>query len=119
MRAIRGAVTAENTVSDILKKTNELLSEIMNRNSLEIKDIDAIVFSLTSDLTAVYPARAAREMGFTETALFSVAEPNIDGSLKGCIRVLVLLNNDRERLNFVYLGKAETLRPDITLKNKQ
>ncbi len=95
MKTVRGAITAENTEKDIAEKTRTLLTEIMKRNSLSVSDAEAIIFSTTADLTASYPAKAARLAGFSGTSLFSVLEPPIEGSLPKCIRVLVFLKEGR------------------------
>lgn len=119
MRTIRGAITAENTKSDITEKTQSLISEIMKVNSLCVSDVEAIIFSSTVDLTEAYPATAARLMGFTKASLFSSLEPPVKDSLKGCVRVLVFLCRDKDDLRPVYLGGAKTLRPDVVNGNSE
>lgn len=113
MKTVRGAITAENTEKDIAEKTRTLLTEIMKRNSLSVSDAEAIIFSTTADLTASYPAKAARLAGFSGTSLFSVLEPPIEGSLPKCIRVLVFLKEGKDAPKSVYLGGARILRPDL------
>ncbi len=110
--SIRGAVTAANTRSDIACKSRKLVDRIYFKNGLTDADVVNAVFSVTSDLTAEYPAHAVRETG-RDIALFSCVEPNIDGALRGCIRVMITAYSD-EKPRHIYLGKARSLRPDLT-----
>lgn len=109
--SIRGAVTTENTVEAITKASRRLVDKIYFKNDLSDSDVVNITFSTTQDLTAFYPARAVREAG-RRAPLFSCVEPNIDGSLKNCIRVMVTCYSDKPAYN-VYLKGARVLRPDL------
>lgn len=112
MKAIRGAISvSENTETAILEDTTKLLNELIKRNQLEEEDIISIFFSATSDLTKAYPAKAARLMGLTDTAMACYTEMEVENSLKKCIRVLLLTENN-EKPKHVYLGEAKSLRPD-------
>ena len=116
VRAIRGATTArENTRAAIIEATKELLGEMEKQNNLQNADAVSIIFTGTPDLTAVFPAAAAREMGLTFVPLLDMAAPAIDGSLEKCIRAMVHINTDRtkEEINHVYLRGAKVLRPDL------
>lgn len=116
VRAIRGATTAaENTREAIIDATLELLSVIEEKNDLKRADAISIIFTITSDLTAVFPAAAAREMGLTFVPLLDMAAPKIDGSLEKCIRIMIHINTDKtkEEINHVYLRGAKVLRPDL------
>ncbi len=115
--AIRGAITvAENSREEILKQTRRLLSEIMQRNRLEMEDIISIIFTATKDLDAVYPAVAARELGMTSIPLSCCQEMYVAGSLEKCIRVLFHIQLQEKRsLKPVYLEKAVRLRPDLAM----
>ena len=114
MKAIRGAITVnEDNPEQIKQAVKRLLSEIEQRNSLALGDIICIMFSSTQDLKSYYPAKAARECGFSHCALYSSAEPDVVGSLENCIRVMVLVDNDKAP-SHVYLEKAAGLRKDIT-----
>ena len=48
--------------------TKRLLTAMIERNEVEIDDIASVLFSLTPDLRAVFPALGAREMGWTQRA---------------------------------------------------
>ena len=115
MRAIRGAICAENTKTDILKRTAELLAEIFSANGLVVADIVVVTFTCTKDLDAVYPAVAAREMGLVHASLMCVAEMDVVGAMQGLIRVQVLAETgvSQADVRHVYLGRAEALRPDL------
>ena len=114
MKAIRGAITvSEDTANDIKDAVKLLLNEIVVKNSLSMSDIICIMFSSTSDLKSYYPAKAARECGFSTCALYSSAEPEISGSLEKCIRVMILVEG-KINPKHVYLGKAASLRKDIS-----
>ena len=65
-RGIRGATgVSTNYVEDILRATRKLLEQIVAANGVEADDIAGVVFTATADLSAAYPAQAAREMGWT------------------------------------------------------
>lgn len=116
MKAIRGATTVEtDTAENIRKSVTELLTEIKEVNNLTDENIICIMFSNTADIRSYYPAKAAREAGFVSCALYSSLEPEIDGALEKCIRVMVLADIETKP-QFVYLGKAANLRKDITRK---
>jgi chorismate mutase len=76
--------------------------------------VASVLFTATPDLDAAYPAVAARQLGWTETALLCVQEMAVRGSLPRCIRVLIHWNTDRsqDQLHHVYLREAKRLRPD-------
>ncbi len=117
MTAIRGATTvASDTANDIREETARLLNAVVERNNLDISKVVCIIFSSTQDITAIYPAKAAREAGFVSCALFSCMEPPIAGSLKMCIRVMILTNEDIASPKYVYLNEAVKLRKDISEK---
>jgi len=114
-RGIRGATTAaENTRSAILTATRELLERIIAANDLCAEDIASVMFSTTADLNAEFPAVAARALGWHDTALFCAHEIAVPGSVKRCIRVLILWNTARraDEIVHIYLRGATSLRPE-------
>lgn len=114
MKAIRGATTvACDSPSEIKKAVKELLVKISEDNGIEEEDIICIMFSSTSDIKSFYPAKAAREAGFSACPLYSSLEPDIDDALRLCIRVMLLVDVDRQ-VKHVYLNGAKTLRKDLT-----
>ena len=116
MKAIRGAITVDSdTAEEIRKNVKILLNEIVNANELSPENMICIMFSNTADIHSYYPAKAAREAGFYSCALFSSQEPEIDGSLQLCIRVMVLAEIEGNPKH-IYLKGAANLRKDISKK---
>lgn len=114
MKAIRGATTvSRDTPEQIKEAVKELLINIAKANKLEYGQIICIMFSSTADLKSFYPAKAAREAGFASCALYSSLEPEIDGSIKNCIRVMLLVEGDFTP-EHIYLNEAKNLRKDLT-----
>lgn len=115
-RGIRGATTAAtNTRDDILSATRELLERLVLRNGIQPEDIAAIFFTVSEDLDAEYPALAARQLGWTESALLCAREIPVSGQrVARCIRVLLLANTTRSaaEIRHVYLRDAVALRPN-------
>jgi chorismate mutase len=115
-RGIRGAITVDaNKKQTILAATRELLTHIVKANDLDVCDVASAIFTATSDLDAVPPARAAREMGWTGVPLLCMQEMTVVGALPRCIRVLIHWNTGRpqDQIHHVYLGQARALRPDL------
>ncbi len=113
MKAIRGATTVAADNTELIRSAvKELLETIVSKNTLNERDIVCIMFSTTADIKSFYPAKAARECGFGFCALYSSLEPEIEGSLKLCIRVMLLVESDLRPVH-VYLNDAKTLRKDI------
>ena len=115
-RGIRGAITVEADSADaIVTATRELLVGMVAANGVVVADIASAIFTVTPDLTAAFPARAARELGWRHVPLLDAQEVPVPGSLPRCIRVLLLWNTERpqEEIRHVYLGEAESLRPDL------
>ena len=115
-RGIRGATTAAtNTRDDILSATRELLERLVLRNGIQPEDIAAIFFTVSEDLDAEYPALAARQLGWTDSALLCAREIPVPGRrVARCIRVLLLANTTRSaaEVRHVYLRDAVALRPN-------
>ena len=113
VRGIRGATTADtNSKEAILEATKELLGRLVEANDIDVDDVAAVYFTATDDLDAEFPALAARQMGWTKTALMCAREMNVGDGADGCIRVLLLVNTDKalEEIEFVYLKGASELR---------
>lgn len=116
VRGIRGAITVQENLEDlILAAAEALLQEIIKANDLSREDIASIIFTVTDDLNAAFPAKAARQMGLVQSALLCTREIPVPGALPRCIRVLLLVNTPRtqEEIKHVYLGEAACLRPDL------
>ncbi|HEX8730682.1 MAG TPA: chorismate mutase [Ktedonobacterales bacterium] len=124
-RGLRGATTADaNEREAILAATRELLERLMTRNALTPDDIAAAFFTVSDDLDAEYPALAARQLGWTQTALMCAREIPVPTTVAPrCIRVLMLINTDKSAAEMihVYLREAVALRPsraDISVEER-
>lgn len=117
MTVIRGATTIfEDSAEEIKKAVKELLEQIESRNILKRDEMMSLVFTSTSDIHSYYPAQAAREAGFAASgSLFSAQEPDIEGGLKLCIRVMLFVERNFDPKH-VYLRGARVLRKDLVDK---
>jgi chorismate mutase len=113
-RGIRGATSVEsNTADAILSATRELLTLIVQANQVVLDDITSAFFTLTDDLDAVYPALAARQMGWDDVALLCAREIPVPDAQTRCVRVLLHVNSEKrlQDIRHVYLRDAVHLRP--------
>ena len=112
-RGIRGATTTEeNTSEAIYAATRELLTQLIDANQIEEKNVAAVYFTMTPDLNAGFPAAAARQLGWNNTALMCSSEIAVPDSLPRCIRILILFNTEKEPQEIVntYLKGTDVLR---------
>lgn len=115
-RGVRGATTATgNTEAEILTATRELLACIVEANAMRPDEIASAFFTVTPDLTAAFPARAARDLGWRHVALLDAQEIPVPGSLSRCVRVLIHWNTNtpQAQIRHIYLRGAASLRPDL------
>lgn len=110
--SIRGAVSAQNTKQSIIANVTKLIDRIYFKNGISDDNVINITISVTDDLTAYSAAQAIRENGHI-VPLFSAVEPNIDGALKNCIRVMVTAYSENVPYH-LYLNGARRLRSDLT-----
>jgi chorismate mutase len=114
VRAIRGATTVECDNRDaVLDATRELLEEIARRNRLAPSAIISVIFTSTPDLTSVFPAEAARTLGWRDVPLLDAMEVPVPGAPARCIRALLHVHG-RHPAAHVYIRGAAGLRPDLT-----
>jgi len=116
-RGVRGATTAARDDRDeILTATRELLALMVRRNGLEKEDLASAIFTTSPDITAEFPALAARQLGWLDVPLLCGHEIAVPGSLTRCIRVLLHWNTDRPQheIQHVYVRDAVVLRPDLS-----
>ncbi|APH16884.1 chorismate mutase [Clostridium sporogenes] len=123
MQSIRGAITIEkNEVKYIKEASIKLFSEILIRNNLNIDDIVSIFISCTKDIDIDYPGKYIREdFNLKNVAIMHFNEMYVEGSMPLCIRILILIDkknkNIEENIEYVYLGRAKTLRKDLFSPN--
>jgi chorismate mutase len=115
LHALRGAISVGNDeAEEILDATTEVMREIMDRNALSPAQVVSCIFTVTDDLTAEFPAVAARALGFERVPLLCAREIPVPGSLPRVIRVLIHYYADEDHESrHVYLREAATLREDL------
>lgn len=116
VRALRGATTLDVDERDhLLERTQELITEVFERNHLDEDDLISIVFTATNDVHSAFPAEAAREAGITHVPLLCARELEIDGGIQRCIRILIhaYTTTGPRELRHVYLHEARQLRTDL------
>ena len=115
-RGVRGATTVEhNTREELLKATRQLLALMIRQNEIEHEDVASAIFTTTPDLTAEFPALAARQLGWLDVPLLCTHEISVPGSLARCVRILIHWNTPKtlEEIHHVYIRDAARLRPDL------
>ncbi len=117
VRGIRGATTIEeDTRENILAATEELLLAILKKNiGLKKEDIASVIFTVTEDLSAIFPPLAAREMGWSLVPMICAREIPVPNSTPKCIRVLLHWNTEKQQneIKHIFLHRAKNLRPDL------
>jgi chorismate mutase len=116
VRGFRGAVTVlENSRQEIMTATEQLLTMMTGENEINGEDIVSIIFSMTADLDAVFPAEAARKLGWSLVPLMCTAEIPVAGAMEKCIRVLMhaYTKKSQSEARHIYLREAARLRPDL------
>lgn len=114
--AVRGAISVRaNRAADIREATARLLETMIRRNGFTSEQIVSAVFTATPDLTADFPAHAARRLGWTDVPLLGAVELAVPHAPKRIVRVLLTLRGVPRgvRLIPVYLDEAAALRPDL------
>jgi chorismate mutase len=112
-RGVRGATIAlGDSREEIHAATRELVMEIIRANEIETDDLASAFFTTTADLTAAYPAEAARLMGWEYVPMLGAVEMDKRGGPARCIRVMLLWNTNRgpREIRHIYLKGTESLR---------
>ena len=109
-RGVRGAtVVGSDSQEEILLWTRRLLTLIVRTNDIDPADITSILFT-TSDLSAEFPAMAARQI-FKEHSipLLCAQELQVPRAVSNCVRVLLHWNTDKPQseIKAVYINGAE------------
>jgi chorismate mutase len=113
--ALRGAVQAEeNERGAIIDATEELMRELIARNSLEAEAMVSCIFTTTADLDAEFPAVAARQLGLNTVPLLCCREIPVPGSMERVIRVMIHCYAPEDAApEHVYIGETAQLRADL------
>lgn len=115
LRGLRGATTAAaNTSEAILEAAEELIRALQEANGFRPDDVESAIFTSSPDLTAEYPARAARRLGWDGVPLLGASEVGVPDGVPRCIRLLLHLYTTKapRELKHIYLRGAAQLRPD-------
>ena len=88
---------------------------MLDRNDVDKDDCISILFTATDDIHSMFPAAAAREIGFGDVPLICARELDIAGGTAMCVRVMMHINTEKPRgeLHHVYLEGARALRDDL------
>lgn len=116
VRGVRGAITVQHDDATlILDATERLLREVVARNEIVPDDIASALFTVTPDISAQFPAAAARRMGWHLVPMLNFTEIGVPGGLPLCIRVMLHINTAKAptQIVHVYLEGAVVLRPDL------
>jgi chorismate mutase len=114
--AIRGAIQVDANDRDaILESTAELVTAVLSRNDLTPDDVISVLFTVTPDLTAEFPALAARKIGFHAVPLMCATEIPVPGAMPRVVRLMAHVDTglSRAQIQHVYLRGAAALRQDI------
>jgi len=116
VRALRGATTFDvDEIDHVTARVVDLVTQMLAHNGVDHDHIISILFTATDDLSAVFPATAARTIGLGDVPLICARELSIQGATPRCIRVMMHLETERSRgeLRHVYLEGATSLRDDL------
>jgi chorismate mutase len=116
VRAVRGATTvASDDPVLVHQAVTELLTTLLLHNDIETHDIISAMFTVTPDIRCTFPARAARDIGWTDVPMLCATEIDVPGAQPRCLRVLLHVERDtvQPKLEPVYLRDAVSLRADL------
>ena len=117
VRGLRGATQVDaDDRQEILDKSAELVTAVLERNGLTSEDIISVWFTATPDVTAEFPAYAARQLvGLTDVPLMCSVEMAVPGAMPRVLRLLAHVDTPKPRseVRHVYLHGAAALRSDL------
>ncbi|HET7533455.1 MAG TPA: chorismate mutase [Nocardioidaceae bacterium] len=117
VRAVRGATQLDaDDREHMLERVAEMVTDVMEANSLDVDDFISVIFTATPDLVAEFPAYAARRLGFGDVPLICARELDVSGAMPRVVRMLAHVETDlpRKEITHVYLHGAAALRSDLT-----
>ena len=117
---IRGATSVEkNDKEAIITETQRLLNALVDANNIKRENVVSIIITTTPDLTAEFPAKACRLIGWNDVPLLGALEADVPHGLRMCIRMLLhVYLTEGSRIKPVYLNEAVKLRPDLYERNE-
>ncbi|WP_147533785.1 chorismate mutase [Bacillus marasmi] len=122
IRGVRGAITVkEDNEAELVSATEKLIRQMIEENQITADQVASILFTVTNDLKAAFPAKAVRLIeGWRYVPVMCMQEIPVPDSLKKCIRVMMHVNTNtaQEDIMHVYLEGAEVLRPDLSTSNQ-
>lgn len=119
VRAIRGATTLDVDKAEHLHdRVQELMRELLDRNGLTPDDFISIIFTATPDIRSMFPAKAARDLGFDDVPLLGAQELDVDNGMALCVRLLAHVETDKPRsdVHHIFQYGAQALRTDLVEK---
>src|SRR5690625_3196248 len=100
----------------MLVETEKLVIQMIEKNNIQPEDVSHVLFSVTDDLNASFPAKVARQLpGWTHVPVMCMREIDVPNSLERCIRVMMVAktNLKQDEINHIFLNEAIKLRPDL------
>ena len=86
VRAVRGAIqVGANDRDVIIAGAAELVRAVLDRNRIDPADLISVVFTATPDLTAEFPAYAARSIGITDVPLLCATQKCLLAGAARCV----------------------------------
>jgi chorismate mutase len=114
---VRGATQLDaDDREHMLERVAEMVSDVMEANSLDVEDFISVIFTATPDLVSEFPAYAARRLGFGDVPLICARELAVEGAMPRVVRMLAHVETDlsKQDITHVYLHGAAALRSDLT-----
>ena len=112
---IRGATTAkDNSVKEIESAVVELIEELITRNNIVVNNLLSVIFTVTNDLDACFPASIARKSKSLDSVAFlDCQQMYVPNDVDFCIRLMALvISPSLPTINHPYLRGASNLRSD-------
>ena len=98
VRAVRGATQLDaDDREHMLERVAEMVTDVMEANSLDVDDFISVIFTATPDLVSEFPAYAARRLGFGDVPLICARELDVSGAMLRVVRMLAHVETDLPR----------------------